>query len=363
MIFDLNVIARNYWLFTFEAIMMNKTFLSAIILLIVAMGANAQGLVIKQLKAGTRTDTTLLIGSGATQSRLPVTVFKGKQDGPVFTMVAGIHGYEYPPIVAVQELINEIDVQELKGTLVIVPIANVASFYGRTPFVNPLDGKNLNTAFPGNAKGTATDQIAHLISTIIIPESAIFLDIHAGDANEDLLPFICYYDSKDAPKATAEARELSLISGFDYVVSYPYTLTPTEPAKYAFKQATQKGITALSIEAGKLGNVQEEQVKAIKASVYRMLAHLNMVGSKSYISLFKPFILNNQVYIKVPQTGIFFSKLKAGDKVKKGDNLGYISNEFGVKLEDVVATADGIILYKVGTPPVNKGETLFCIGY
>lgn len=342
--------------------MMNKIFISAVLLLS-SLTASAQTVNVSELKVATRTDTSLSVGSGDQQSHLPIIIFKGKEKGPVFTTVAGVHGYEYPPIVAVQELINEIDVQTLKGTLIVLPMANVASFYGRTPFVNPLDGKNLNNAFPGSANGTVTEQIAHLVSSQIIPQSDVFLDIHGGDANEDLLPFICYYNNTATPNATALAKELSLVSGFEYVVSYPYTSTATEPAKYAFKQATQKNITALSIEAGKLGNVQEDQVKAIKASVYRMLAHLNIIGSKSYISLFKPFSLNNQVYIKVPQTGIFFSKLKAGDKVKKGEKLGYITNEFGVKLENVVSSADGIVLYKVGTPPVNKGETLFCIGY
>ncbi|SOD11887.1 succinylglutamate desuccinylase/aspartoacylase family protein [Pedobacter xixiisoli] len=326
------------------------------------LNSKAQTVDVSKLKPASRTDTSFVVGIGDTQSYLPITIFKGKEKGPVFTIVAGIHGYEYPPIVAVQELINEIDVQTLKGTLIVLPMANVGAFYGRTPFLNPLDGKNLNNAFPGSANGTVTEQIAHLISTVIIPQSDVFLDIHAGDANEDLLPFVCYYNNTSTPKQTALARTLSLASGFEYVVAYPYTLTETEPAKYAFKQATQKGITALSFEAGKLGNVQIDQVRAIKVGVYSLLSHLKMQPLKN-ISKVKTISLNSQAYIKVPQSGLFYSKLKAGDKVKKGEKLGYISNEFGTKLEDVVSTADGIILYKVGTPPVNKGETLFCIGY
>jgi predicted deacylase len=77
----------------------------------------------------------------------------------------------------------------LKGTLIVVPIANVGSFYKRTPFVNPSDHKNLNNAFPGSETGTITEQIANYITKQIIPQSDVFLDIHGGDANEDLLPF------------------------------------------------------------------------------------------------------------------------------------------------------------------------------
>jgi len=101
------------------------------------------------------------------------------------------------------------------------------------------------------------------ITENIIPASDVFLDIHGGDAPEDLLPFICYYNNKNRPAQTQLAKELSDASGFEYVVSYPYTITDEEPAKYVFKQAVQDGKTGLSIEAGKLGIVQEEAVNLI----------------------------------------------------------------------------------------------------
>ena len=47
---------------------------------------------------------------------------------------------------------------------------------------------------------------------------------------------------------------------------------------------------------------------------------------------------------------------------KKGQEIGYITDEFGNEVQKINAAAEGIILYKIGTPPVNKGETLFCIG-
>lgn len=316
-------------------------------------------------KGSFRKDTIFSIKSDSKQTHLPVTILKGKEKGPVFTIVAGIHGYEYPPIVAVQELLNEIKPENVKGSLIIIPIANVESFQKRTPFINPLDGKNLNTAFPGSSNGTPTDQIANIITKEIIPNSNIFLDIHGGDANEDLLPFVCYYNRKDTSENTQKAHDLSAKSGIEYIVSYPYTLTPTEPAKYAFKEATQQGITALSIEAGKLGTVQKDNVNLIKTAVYSMLEHSgNYVTRKSKVVSKKPTVLlNQQDYIRVPENGIFYSDLKSGDKIKKNQILGYIADEFGNKKHDIISQTTGIILYKVGTPPVNKGETLFCIGY
>jgi len=291
---------------------------------------------------------------------MPISIIKGKKGGPVFTIVAGVHGYEYPPIIAVQELLQEIKAEELTGTLIVIPIASTNSFFTRTPFKNANDGVNLNGAFPGDAEGTVTQQIAHFITTEIIPKTDVFLDIHGGDASEDLLPFICYYNNEQKPKQTQLAKELSAVSGFEYIVSYPYTLKDTDPAKYAFKQAVQDGKTGVSIEAGKLGNVQKEAVDLIKVGVYNMLHKMGMYTSATTIDI--PRVqLNSQDYIRSPEQGIFYSDYKAGDKVEDGAVVGLIKDEFGKVLSEIKAPKSGIILYKTSTPPISKGETLMCI--
>ncbi|WKN42857.1 M14 family metallopeptidase [Tunicatimonas pelagia] len=291
---------------------------------------------------------------------LPISVLKGENEGPVFTIVAGVHGFEYPPIVATQALMKEIDLEKLSGTIIIIPIASMAAFFTRTPFVNPQDQKNLNNAFPGNADGSITERIAHFITTNIIPVSEVFLDIHGGDAPEDLIPFVCYYNNPKRPDQTTLAKKLSEDSGFEYVVSYPYTISDTEPAKYTFKQAVQDGKTALSIESGKLGNVQEENVNLIKEGVYNMLATMDMYanGTEPHPNI---IYRNNQTYVKSSVQGIFYSDYKAGDEIKKGDIVGYTTDEFGNILEEYKAPKDGIILYKLATPPINVDDTVMCI--
>lgn len=327
-------------------------------------GLKAQELNLKsdQLTTGIH-DLELKLDDKEHSVTLPIRVIKGKNEGPVFTIQAGVHGYEYPPIIAVQELMNEIDYSKLKGTLIIVPIANTASFSRRSPFYNPIDGLNLNTAFPGKKNGTITEQIAYQITNTVIPVSDIFLDIHAGDAGEDLLPFICYYNATDYAEQTLEAKRLSENSGFKHVVSYPYTLTKNQPALYAFKQAVQDGKIALSIESGKLGNVQKESVEEIKNSVYLMLKELKMYTKQNLKTVKEVINYNQQAYIKSDVQGIFYSDLKAGDDIKEGQVVGYATDFFGKKIKEFKSPVSGKVLYKIGTPPINMNETVFCIAY
>ena len=313
------------------------------------------------LASSRKEDFNIIFNTEKEDHQLPICIINGKEKGAVFTIVAGIHGYEYPPIIALQEILDEINPQKLCGTLIILPVANIGAFYQRTPFLHPEDKKNLNKSFPGSPSGSISEQIANYITQNIIPNTDIFIDLHGGDANEDLVPFVCFYNNPKNLENTQKARQLSEISGLPMIVSYPYTISNEEPALYAFKQAVQLGKVSISIEAGKLGNLQSDNITILKNAIYNILDFSKIYLTEQKIKQKEQKLFTQQTYISSPKKGIFYSRLKAGDFVRKGENLGYITDILGRKLTNITTPTQGIILYKVGTPPINEGETLFCI--
>ena len=293
-------------------------------------------------------------------STLPIVLMKGAEDGPVFTFIAGVHGFELSPIIAVQKLLQQIELKKLSGTFIVFPISSPGSFYNRAPYKNPEDNTNLNGAFPGKIDGTITSQIAHFITTKIIPVTDVFLDTHSGDAPEDLIPFVCYYNNQRLKENTARAKKLSEVSGFQYIVSYPYTIANDEPAKYAFKQAVQDGKIALSIESGKLGIVENDAVELTQRAVLNMLHEMKMYPEQTSPHPDRIY-LNRQLYTKATKQGLFYSSLKAGDQVKKGEKIGYTTNAFGEIIEEHEAPQSGIVLYMLATPAVNQQDTVACV--
>jgi hypothetical protein len=123
-------------------------------------------------------------------STIPITVAHGASDGPVLALIAGIHGYEYPPITALQAVRAQIDPTALSGTIIMVHIANMPSFLGRTIYYSPVDGKNLNRMYPGDPKGSISQRIAHLLTTEVIDQADYLIDLHGGDGNEALRPYV-----------------------------------------------------------------------------------------------------------------------------------------------------------------------------
>lgn len=311
---------------------------------------------------GVKQQMTLnFIDSFNQKTTLPVVIIKGQQPGKVFTILAGVHGAELAPIIATQKLLKRINPSQLKGTLIILPITNVGAFYGYTPYINPIDKRNINRSFPGREDGSISEKIAFFISTNIIPVSDVFLDAHSGDANEDLLPFVCYYENKLHPKQTHKAKKLSEQSGFENIISYPYNLGKDQPAKFAFKQACQAGKIALSFESGKLGFIQKEAVNRILRGYNRILDKLDMYTFHDPLGNTPFKELKSPVYIDSNVQGILYTDYKAGDKVTKGDQLGHITNLFGEVIKEVIAPISGIILYMKGVPPTNIDDTLFSI--
>ena len=129
-------------------------------------------------------------------TRIPVTIIHGKTKGTVLALVAGVHGYEYPPILALYRLKEMIDPAALEGTLVLVHIANLPSFQRRTIYYNPFDWKNLNRVFPGDANGTLSQRIARVLNDEVIRKSDCVIDMHCGDGNEALIPYTYWMISR-----------------------------------------------------------------------------------------------------------------------------------------------------------------------
>lgn len=288
---------------------------------------------------------------------IPMTVVHGQTPGPVLGLIAGIHGYEYPPILALQRLPELISPQTLKGTIIFVHIANVRAFLGRSVFYNPADGKNLNRAFPGHAHGTLTDVIAHTLTNTVIARCNYLVDIHAGDASEDLHPYVGYYVYGSQTRA---ARQMVDALGFPWVIVSENGPKKDQPTLYCTAEAVARDIPAVAIEYGKLGQATEAEADFINARLLNMMKSLTMLPG--------PFMggdvaveIKKRQSITSEHTGIFYPACQSGAVIRKGMKLGYITDFFGRVVAHVVSPVDGFVIYLSSTPPVNRGDTLFSL--
>lgn len=295
-------------------------------------------------------------------STIPITVFNGKKPGPVLALVAGNHGYEYPPILALQLLRPKIKPRNLAGAILMVHVANMPSFLGRTVYFSPLDGQNLNRVYPGNPNGTPSEKIAHAITTQVIDQCDYLLDLHCGDGNESLRPYVYQTVTAD-PALNAKIANLVAHCGFDHIVVDRNRPVDPLASLYCSNTAITRGKPAVTVEAGFLGVPDEKSAKMIAEGVENVMRYLEITsGFGSPKRVKKPIFLDPAEVIASPETGLLYPRVKRDETVKKGAILAHITDFFGKKIAEVKSPVGGKVLYIVATPPITKGQPIACVG-
>ena len=298
--------------------------------------------------------------AGDDGTEIPFSIVHGTKPGPVLALIAGTHGMEYAPIVALQRLRRAFDPSTLAGTILMVHVANMPSFLGRTIYYSPADGKNLNRVFPGKADGTLSERIADTITREVIARATHVIDIHCGDGNESLRPYV-YWITTGAPDVAEAGRKLALASGFDHIVIDRGR--PTDPAQsiYLSNTAILRGKPALTVESGYLAATDEESIARIERAVAGWLRELKM-RSEGPPAVSAPVWIDRSEVLTSAATGMFYAAVERGHSVTAGSLIGRVTDFHGNVLQEIKAPFAGVMLYVLGTPPISKGEPVAFVG-
>lgn len=311
---------------------------------------------------GTRQHVDLQVPAGSDPGTyVPVTVFHGTQPGPVLAITAGVHGYEFPPILAAQALLERIDPRQLRGTVILVRLANVNAFEERTPYVNPVDRKNLNRAFPGRADGTQTERIAWTLTTEVIRRSDAHIELHSGDGAEWLEAFVGVYGG---PLATDydRARSMALAFGFRNLIFYSMdTQQQIDSGRSLNRQAVADKKPTILVEMGENGRRDAAFVTPIVDGVLNALRALDMFPGSVAAPHDTPRWFDRTVSATATKGGVFTPTATTARMITKGERLGVVRDYRGSIVEEVLSPVDGYALYGLAGPPVKAGETVVTI--
>jgi len=301
--------------------------------------------------------------AGDAATRIPITIVRGSQPGPTLALIAGTHGSEVAPIVALQRVRAALDPPPagLRGTVLIVHVANLPSFLGRTVYYSPIDGKNLNRVYPGRPDGTVSERIAHAITRDIIDRADYLVDIHSGDGNESLRPYTYWSPLGLDARADSIAREMALAWGNDHIVIDTVRPRDRRVSVYTQNTAHIRGKPALTTEAGYLGLAAEDMVQRNVDGVFRLLRYLRMLpGNVELVR--QPLFFERTEVLRSPGTGVWHPKVERGQSVQKGALIGVLTDFFGATQAEIRAPFGGIVLYVVGTPAMSQGEPMGMVG-
>lgn len=304
------------------------------------------------------------VGGDGIRSFIPITVHNGVEEGPTLVLIAGIHGSEYAPILSMQKVAAQIDPSQLSGTLIVVHIANMPAFRGRTIYFGPEDLKNLNRSFPGSLEGSVTERIAHVLTFEVMMRADYVIDIHAGDANESLRPsYSAYYAEAGGDEVIRESRRIAEAFGLETIVQFAGSYDSVDEAIYTSAQAVTLGIPAMDVESGELGSIADQFIDPITDGALNVMRELNMIAGTPELPA-NPVFISDRARVYSEHNGIWYpdALVQTGDYVSEGTRLGMITDYHGNEIESITAPASGVLLILFATPPVNEGDNIVVIG-
>lgn len=284
---------------------------------------------------------------------IPTTIINGKKSGKIVAISSGIHNCEYVGIQSAIELSQEIDPENINGTVIIFHPVNYSGFFHKIPAVMPEDNKNLNRAFPGIENGSTSDKIAYHFSKFLYPQLDFFIDLHGGDLYERATNFV-YSPGIGDNKVIEVSHEVAQVLSVSYRVR-------SSAKTGAYNSAAIQGVPSMLIERGGNGLWNNEEVKEYKKDILSVLGYFNIIDFLNEKNLNQKEI-SIAKYISSEVDGFWYPRYKAGEKFNEGDLLGEIKDCFGNIITSYYAEFDGVILYGVFSLAIKKSEEILAYG-
>ena len=273
---------------------------------------------------------------------IPITVVKNG-DGPCALLTGANHGEEYEGPLALYDLANRLNPDDIQGCVIIIPAMNYPAFLAATR-VSPIDQLNMNRIFPGRAKGTVTQQIADYFSTVLLPLADYVLDIHSGGKTLEFLPFAAYHELENKEQqASCEAATRA------FGAPYHLSLVEIDAAGMYDTQAESMGKVFVSTELGGGGTTTPGTVRIAKRGVHNLLIHAGILNGEPLPpegASIKLDMQHDNAYVFSEHNGLLEPCVDLGDEVSSGDLLARVfsTERCGADTVEYRAKCDGIVL-------------------
>ena len=277
-------------------------------------------------------------------AEIPFGVIEGREPGPCLLVTAGVHGSEFCGVETALRLLKT-PPEQIRGTLLVLPILNMQGFRKRSIYVMPEDGKNLNRMFPGKHDGTTSERLAHWLVSEIYPHAQAYIDLHSGDLDEALVPFSLF------PSGSAASQALATEFGLPIAVE-------AGGEGYTINAASRVGVPSIIAEVSGNGLWGETTVGQMTAGIARVMRHLGMRDAPVEPAPQKTPRFVTMWVPTAPSDGLWYPATELAEPVASGEVLGEIRDVFGTVLATIRSEKDGFLLYRLTSLSVNRGEAL-----
>ena len=274
---------------------------------------------------------------------IPVTVMRGAEDGPRVFLSAALHGDELNGVEIVRSVIQGLDHNKIRGSLICLPVVNRMGFLNHSRYLP--DRRDLNRHFPGDPEGNSADRIAEILFRQIVGNADYGIDFHTAALGRTNLPHI------RADMEIEDVRRIARAFGTEVVVDragHPASLRAA---------AVAAGVPTIIYEGGETFKFQRKEIKKGITGVYNVLSALGVIPTPIKEPRLQVIVKKTE-WVRAERGGILDLRSVPGDLLYERESIAVIENPFGKEVSSVPAPFTGLLLGTTTRPMVNPGDPI-----
>lgn len=290
-----------------------------------------------------------IVSSGMGQAILvPAMIARGRESGPVLGITAAVHGNELNGLPIVQKVFQSIDIDQLRGTLVGIPVVNVPGFLINQREFN--DGQDLNRLMPGRPDGTQSQVYASRILDRIIQPFEYLIDLHTASFGRVNSYYIRANMDHPVTARMAELQNAEIIvnnAGGDGTLR---------------SAAANLGIHAITVEAGDPHKFQRGMIRSAITGALNVMRDLDMIPDPIVPPEEPPVICQRSYWLYTNYGGVLEVFPRVSDRVAKGERIALVRNIFGDIKRVYTAPEAGVVVGRSVNPLNQTGSRIIHLG-
>jgi N-alpha-acetyl-L-2,4-diaminobutyrate deacetylase len=246
---------------------------------------------------------------------IPVTVVRNGP-GPTLLLTAGTHGDEYEGQIALLDLARALEPGEIRGRVIIVPAHHFPACLAGTR-TSPIDGKDVNRTFPGDARGSFAQILSHYVTNFLLPQVDAVMDVHSGGRSLDCLPCTMSHildDTELTERVVAFARAFG---------APMHIMSREVDGSGTFQAACEaRRLVSMSSEMGGGNRVQLRGLRVTEIGVRNLMKHLGIMAGTPAPSENPTRLMllpDHDCYHFAPIGGVYRPFHELGAEVTKGE--------------------------------------------
>lgn len=286
-------------------------------------------------------------------------VVKGYQFGKgqkAACIVGPVRGNEIQQLYVCSQLVKALKELEQRNCIsnnkeiLVIPVVNTYSINVEQRFFG-LERVDINRSFPGNPQGETTYRIAAAL-TEQIKDYSYGIQFGSFYMTGEFVPHVRIMENG------YQNASLANLFGLPYVMLRQPAPIDTKTLSFNWQNEMT---AAFSVYTNKSREIDEKSASQAVSAVLRFLTRMGIIKYESH-SGYISHVLNekNLKNVYSSASGLFRSRLRAGDEVRYGNPMADIIDPYtGDIKETILAPTDGIVFFAYTEPLVGQYDVVY----